>query len=141
MLQAASQLLWKLDTFRWDVSCGSSDPSFERLPYYASVPHHSLLQNSNLISRYATLRAAALKLPAAAQLYGGDLLSLEEQQGESGSNDAVVVGRGGQYQAIADLELRLSGTLGVEVSCCCHQEPVCVQPEGALHTSRPDVGD
>jgi len=80
----------------------------------------SLLQNSNLISRYATLRAAALKLPAAAQLYGSDL-SLEEQQGQSRSTDVVVVGRGGQYQAIADLELRLSGTLGVEVSFRCHQ--------------------
>eukprot|EP00775_Hariotina_reticulata_P005106 gene5106-5346_t len=72
----------------------------------------SLLQNSNLISRYACLRAAALKLPAADQLYGGDL-SLEPQQDQS-SGDAVVVGSGGQYQAIADLELRLSGTLGVE---------------------------
>lgn len=87
-----------------------------QMPCCGAVLHHSLLQNSNLISRYACLRAAALKLPAAGQLYGGDL-SLEPQQDQS-SGDAVVVGSGGQYQAIADLELRLSGTLGVEVSCC-----------------------
>eukprot|EP00775_Hariotina_reticulata_P005107 gene5107-5347_t len=84
------------------------------LAVYTATGHPiCLLQNSNLISRYACLRAAALKLPAAAQLYGGDL-SLEPQQDQS-SGDAVVVGSGGQYQAIADLELRLSGTLGVEV--------------------------
>jgi hypothetical protein len=92
------------------------------------LPHAcSLIANSTLISRYAVLRAQALGLPAAAQLYGPSLTLAEPTAtaaaagggtagtASSSSSSRRVVGEGALYDKVAELELRLSGTLGIEV--------------------------
>uniref|UniRef100_A0A383VTZ1 GST N-terminal domain-containing protein n=1 Tax=Tetradesmus obliquus TaxID=3088 RepID=A0A383VTZ1_TETOB len=82
----------------------------------------SLVANSTLISRYAALRAAAVDLPGIGQqLYGPNLtLALPAagaavDQAAGSSSSSKVVGAGPQYEAVSQLELRLSGTLGIEV--------------------------
>ncbi|KAF6264084.1 hypothetical protein COO60DRAFT_1698526 [Scenedesmus sp. NREL 46B-D3] len=83
-----------------------------------------LLANSTLISRYAALRAQALGLPGAAQLYGPALTLAQPAAaaaagdgaaGDGGSSSSRVTGAGRLYEAVEALELRLSGTLGIEV--------------------------
>lgn len=78
----------------------------------------SLLSNSTLISRYAALRATALGLPRADQLYG-DSLTLQPLPAAAGGDDpgggSTVNGSGSFYEAVSSLELRLSGAMGVEV--------------------------
>uniref|UniRef100_A0A383VTK7 GST N-terminal domain-containing protein n=1 Tax=Tetradesmus obliquus TaxID=3088 RepID=A0A383VTK7_TETOB len=86
------------------------------------LPCCSLVANSTLISRYAALRAAAVDLPGIGQqLYGPNLtLALPAagaavDQAAGSSSSSKVVGAGPQYEAVSQLELRLSGTLGIEV--------------------------
>jgi hypothetical protein len=80
----------------------------------------SLLANSALISRYAALRAKALALPAAATLYGPSLTVAQPAAAAagSGSSSSAVTGAGQLYDSVAELELRLSGTMGIEVRIC-----------------------
>lgn len=100
----------------------------------------SLLQDSALICRYAVLRAAALKLPSSADLYGTPALKLapvssssddcSNRNSTSSSDGQGVAHAGGGAQAAAAgsrrqvaggdagiqaLEARLGGTLGIEV--------------------------
>jgi hypothetical protein len=76
---------------------------------------HSLVSNSALISRYAALRAQALRLSGAPQLYGPSL-TLTQPEGKSSSrSSSAVIGAGPLYESVAGLELRLSGTMGIEV--------------------------
>ena len=108
------------------------------------TPRCSLLQNSALISRWAALRAAALGAPAGAMLYGPSLgladaaaapaaapapgagadandsavsgdASAADGVGRSGGGKRAVVGSGDYYQEVADLELRTTSVIGVEV--------------------------
>jgi hypothetical protein len=87
------------------------------------LPPHpcSLLQDSALVCRYAVLRAAALKLPEATDLYGSPPLSLTPAAATS-SSSGDDTSRGGIMQVaggdatIQELEARLGGTLGIEVS-------------------------
>ncbi|WIA42269.1 hypothetical protein OEZ86_008285 [Tetradesmus obliquus] len=80
-----------------------------------------LVANSTLISRYAALRAAALGLPGLGQqLYGHSLDLAPPAAGAAvdeaaGSSSSRVVGAGPEYEAVSQLELRLSGTMGIEV--------------------------
>jgi hypothetical protein len=88
----------------------------------------SLLANSALISRYAALRANALALPgaaAAAVLYGPSLTLAQpaaaaavDSGAAAGNGSSVVTGTGQLYDSVAELELRLSGTMGIEVRVC-----------------------
>ena len=59
--------------------------------------------------RYAALRARALGKPAADQLYGNSLAL------DSSTSPATVTGSDEIYMRIAELELRLSDTMGIEV--------------------------
>jgi hypothetical protein len=80
----------------------------------------SLLANSALISRYAALRAKALSLPAAATLYGPSLTVNQPAAAAVGSSSSTsaVTGAGQLYDSVAEVELRLSGTVGIEVRVC-----------------------
>lgn len=95
-----------------------------------------MLQDSALICRYAVLRAAALKLPYAADLYGTPPLTLsqaDERQagttdspagdaqahnaapGSSSSGSSLSMQISGGNAHVQELEARLGGTLGIEV--------------------------
>jgi hypothetical protein len=102
----------------------------------------SLVQNSDLICRYAVLRASALQLPFAAHLYGlpplaltpastGNNSSSSSSSSEApaadpaeGSNSAPAVQQGvkqvvtGGDESVMQLEARLGVTLGIEVREC-----------------------
>eukprot|EP00878_Enallax_costatus_P015977 GHUV01016753.1.p1 GENE.GHUV01016753.1~~GHUV01016753.1.p1 ORF type:complete len:339 (+),score=59.21 GHUV01016753.1:160-1176(+) len=69
-----------------------------------------LLQNSALIMRYAVLRAQALGQASQYQLYGSSGLEVD-----TNLKVPVIIGSGPEYEQISEMELRLSGTLGVEV--------------------------
>lgn len=107
--------------------------------------HNSLLQDSALICRYAVLRAAALHLPYAQDLYGTPSLTLTAlpaaadaaaavdssssaaggvSEGKLQQDAAAAAGGadGGGVQQVTggdaqvqEMELRLGGTLGIEV--------------------------
>lgn len=79
----------------------------------------SLLQDSALICRYAVLRAAALKLPTASDLYGSPALTLTTPTRSGSSNGSSSDSKGevaGGDAATLELEARLGGTMGIEVS-------------------------
>lgn len=69
----------------------------------------SLLANSALIMRFASLRAEALGSNPAYRLYGNSL------RADSSQNPAVITGTNEEYKRIAELELRSSGVIGIEV--------------------------
>ena len=77
----------------------------------------SLLQDSALICRYAVLRAAALHLPYAQDLYGPGLTLTPIRPGAGAGTQGGGAMRvtGGDAQ-VQELEHRLAGTLGIEVS-------------------------
>lgn len=85
----------------------------------------SLLQNSALITRYATLRVQALGQTPKYELYGNQL------KVDTSATPYVITGTGTDYEKISEMELRLSGTMGVEVSI--QSNPECLISSCYIH--------